>query len=356
MANDRESGAAGASPPDWDALARHLAGEDDAADRARIERELAADPARSALIDALDAALRAPDTNMLTPSEVDAALDAVLARRDQGDGTLVVPLHPRAARWRRGGLRAAAAILVVVGATITWRALSRAGSASGNGGRQFATGVGMVDSLVLPDSSLVILGPASTLTVPADYGASSRELRLRGQALFDVRHDPSRQFIVRTGAAELRDVGTRFAVQSHSPEELRVAVLEGAVAIRATRAARSVTDTLRASDRGVMLADGVLRVERQTATGVEEDVAWMGRRLSLRDAPVSRVGAELARWYGLELRVTDSTLRSRRLTATLEHAPRAELARVLAAALGGTARLAGDTLWILPVTVTPAHR
>jgi transmembrane sensor len=343
-------------------MARYLAGEGDAADRARIERELAADPARAALIDALDAALRVPDTSALTPSEVDAALNAVLARRDQGGGgsPRVLPLHPRAAPWRRGGLRAAAAILLVVGATLTWRALSRSGTESGNGDRQFATGVGMVDSLMLPDSSLVILGPASTLTVPARYGASDRELTLRGQALFDVRHDPSRQFIVRTAAAELRDVGTRFAVQSHSPEELRVAVLAGAVGVRPTRAAggggRAVTDTLRANDRGVLLADGVLRVERQTASGVEEDVAWTGRQVSLRDAPVSRVAAELARWYGLELRVTDATLRSRRLTATLDQVPRAELARVLAAALGGTARLAGDTLWILPVSVSPAHR
>jgi transmembrane sensor len=345
-------------------LARYLAGEGDAADRARIERELAADPARAALIDALDAALRVPDTSALTPSEVDAALNAVLARRDRGGSrdqgrggsATVVPLHPRVAPWRRGGLRAAAAILLVVGATLTWRALSRTGTESGNGDRQFATGVGVVDSLTLPDSSLVILGPASTLTVPAKYGAASRELSLRGQALFGVRHDPSRQFIVRTAAAELRDVGTRFAVQSHSPDELRVAVLEGAVGVRPTRMAGSPTDTLRANDRGVLLADGVLRVERQTASGVKEDVAWTGRQLSLRDAPISQVAAELARWYGLELRVTDSTLRSRRLTATLEHAPREELARVLAAALGGTARLAGDTLWILPVSVSPAHR
>jgi transmembrane sensor len=104
----------------------------------------------------------------------------------------------------------------------------------------------------------------------------------------------------------------------------------------------------------VILADGVLRVERQTAA--EEDVAWIGRQIILRDAPVTQVAAELVRWYGLELRVTDPTLRTRRLTATFEHAPREEIARVLAAALGGTSRLAGDTLWILPARLSPAHR
>jgi transmembrane sensor len=354
MADDRDSGAAGTPAPDWEALARYLAGEGDAAERARVAHALAEDPARSALLDALDEALRAPVPAALTPTEVDAALAVVLARRDET--AKVLPFRPRARRWPMAGMRAAAAILIVAGAALTWRVMSRSAPERGDAGRQFATGVGVVDSLVLPDSSVVILGPASTVTLSAGYGATSRTLSLRGQALFDVRHDAARPFVVRTESAELRDVGTRFAVESQGAEELRVAVLDGAVAVRPAQSARARADTLRARDRGVLLPGGVFRVERQAVTGVGEDVAWMGRRLSLRDAPVSQVGTELARWYGLSLRVTDSTLRTRRLTATFEQAPREEIARVLAAALGGTSRLVGDTLWILPVSGLPAHR
>ena len=253
-------------------------------------------------------------------------------------------------------MRAAAAILVVAGAALTWRAMARSTPGGGDTGPQFATGVGVVDSLMLPDRSVVILGPASTVRLSPSYGTTSRELTLHGQALFDVRHDASRPFVVRTASAELRDVGTRFAVESQGAEELRVAVLDGAVAVRPAQPGRTLADTLRARDRGVLLPGGVFRVERQAVTGVGEDVAWMGRQLSLRDASVAQVASELARWYGLSLRVTDSTLRTRRLTATFEQAPRDEIGRVLAAALGGTSRLVGDTLWILPVSGSPAHR
>jgi transmembrane sensor len=350
MADDRDSGASGRPAPDWDAVARYLAGEGDAAERARMARALSDDPARSALVRALDDTLRAPTPAALTAAEVDAALGAVLARRDQGAS--VLPMRPRARRWPVAGMRAAAVILAV-GAALTWRALSR--PADGDGVR-YATGVGVVESLRLPDSSVAILGPATTLTLARGYGRTSREVTLHGQALFDVRHDASRPFVVRTAAAELRDVGTRFAVESQGAEQLRVAVLDGAVAVRPAHRAGTLADTLRARDRGVLLAGGVFQVERQAATGVGEDVAWMGRRLSLRDVPVPLVAAELARWYGLSLRVTDSTMRTRRLTATFERAPRDEIARVLAAALGGTSRLVGDTLWILPVSGSPAHR
>src|SRR5712664_750135 len=194
MADDRESGAAGTPSPDWDALARYLAGEGDAVERARVEQKIAADPARASLLAALDDALRAATPAAVTPAEVDAALQAVLARRAQGDegSAKVVPLFARRSRWPSIGARAAAAIIVVVGAVLTWRAASHQTNGHGNrsalaAGHRFTSGVGVVDSLVLSDSTLVILGPASTLAVAAGYGASSRELRLRGQALFDVR-------------------------------------------------------------------------------------------------------------------------------------------------------------------------
>ena len=48
MADDRDSDTAPMSSPDWEALARYLAGEGDAAERARMARVLAGDSARSA--------------------------------------------------------------------------------------------------------------------------------------------------------------------------------------------------------------------------------------------------------------------------------------------------------------------
>src|SRR4051812_30753980 len=97
MADDRDSGAAPTPTPDWEALARYLVGESDAAERARMARMLADDPARAALVSALDDALTVPIPATLTPTDVEAALTVVLAHRDQ-DAT-VLPLRPRARRW-----------------------------------------------------------------------------------------------------------------------------------------------------------------------------------------------------------------------------------------------------------------
>ena len=343
--------------PDWEALARYLAGESDPAERSRVERALEADPARAALARALGEVVRAPEPTSLSDVEVEAALRSVMTRRRNDPPVVLIDRHAR--RRRTAALRAAAAVLLVSGAALVWRftpagsrnqqpRVAGAGVATGRVG----TGVGIVDSILLADGSRAVLGPRSTLVIPADYGASTRTLELRGEGYFDVRHDSSRPFVVRTAAGELVDVGTQFAVESADASELRVVVLDGVVAVRPLAARRA--DTLRARDRGVLSAGGVLLVERQAAG--PEDAAWMGGRLLLRDAPLSRVGAELARWYGLELRVMDSTLRNRRLTATFERATREDVAHVLGATLGGTARLSGDTLWIEPKPSVPARR
>src|SRR4030081_1358063 len=111
MADDRDSGTAPMSSPDWEALARYLAGEGDAAERARMARVLAGDSARSALVNALDDALRAPVPAAVSPPEVEGPWPVVLTRG--GAGATFLPLRPRASPWPAAGLRAAAAILVV---------------------------------------------------------------------------------------------------------------------------------------------------------------------------------------------------------------------------------------------------
>jgi transmembrane sensor len=212
--------------------------------------------------------------------------------------------------------------------------------------RTFASAVGAVDSLRLPDGTRVVLGPGSTLELAAGYGASSRAVSLRGQALFEVVHDAAHPFVVTAGSAELRDVGTVFTVESDQEDgEVRVAVTEGAVAIRrADRAAPA--DTLEAGDRAIASAAGMVSVVRGGASA--DDLAWLEKRLVLRDAPLAEVTGDLRRWYGLELRIGDSALATRHLTATFDQDTRADVGRLLAAALGASVTQTGDTIWLRP--------
>jgi transmembrane sensor len=201
-----------------------------------------------------------------------------------------------------------------------------------------------VDTVKLADGSTVILGPSSRVALADAYGARTRELTLDGQAFFDVVHDDGRPFIVRTASATLRDVGTSFSVRTDSARGTRVAVTSGAVDLVSSQAAVGSPTVLHAGDRAEVTGDR-MQVERGVVTG--DELSWTHGVLVFHDAPLTTVASELRRWYGLELVVNDSTIASRRLTATFDRASGDDVGRVLAAVLGGSVRRSGDTLRIM---------
>lgn len=343
---------------DWDALARYVAGEGTADERAAIRRTLEANPERAALLGALDEALRAAEPVAPTSTEVEAALTAVLARRDDGRRIAdtrrspVVSLGSYRSRWLDARLRAAAAVLVVAGAGLIWRATTgrEASSPSNDTPLHFATAVGKLDSLDLPDGTRVLLGPGSELTLAQGFGGSQRELTLHGEARFDVVHDTMRPFVVHTAAASFRDVGTVFAVHSDAADGARIVVSSGVVAVQTQTGAAPML--LNAGDRATVAPVGTVRVERAAAT--HDDLAWTGGKLVFRDASVNQVTADLRRWYGVELLV-DSSLAAKTVTASFDRESITDVGRMIAAVLGGGLREEGVTLRIVAPPPTPSR-
>lgn len=344
----------------WEELGRFLAGESPPDEAQRIRAQLAEHPERASLVRALDAALPRPSEPPLSPREVDAALGAVMARRDlpveqdraAAPSVARLPSRPSVglrqtrSRWRREGLRAAAAVVLVAAAGFVWRAARSSDRAAPAGQsslerRIYRTAAGQLDTVRLADGSTVVMGPGSRVGIGDAFGARSREVELAGQAYFDVVHDDARPFVVRTASAMLRDVGTTFSVHADSVGGTRVAVSSGAIDVVATRAATSEPIVLHAGDLAVVTDAGV-RVERGVVT--DSEPAWTRGILEFRDAPLATVASELRRWYGVELVVTDPTIASRRLTATFDRAAAGDVGRVLAAVLGGSVTRTGDTL------------
>jgi transmembrane sensor len=339
--------------PNWDLLARYLAGESDLGERVRVERDLAEHPETAALVSMLGHTWRAPNAE-LAPAQVEAALAAVVARRS----TAVTPLRAHRSALRIP-VRAAAALLVVAGGVLVWklampdRPPRTAQAPSRTLPRTFTSAVGALDSLKLPDGSGVVLGPASSIVLASSYGTSARALSLHGQAMFDVKHDEAHPFVVTAGDAELRDVGTVFMVESgRRGLETHIVVTDGAVAVRGPDHT-APADTLKAGDRATVSAAGVVSVERGVAS--DDDRAWLDGRLVFRDASLAQVSEDLRRWFGLELRVTDPQFAMHHLTATFDHDARADVGQIVAAALGARVDQSGDTIWIRP-TVGSARR
>jgi transmembrane sensor len=322
---------------DWIILGRHVAGEASAAEREQVRAWAGQDPSLRAMLEMLDRA-GPPESGV----DVEAALRTVKGRFGE-PGVIGLPARPRPMPWAR----LAAALVLLVGAALTWRLLRSPGAASTT--LAYATGVGQTDSIRLADGTTAVLGPGSRLEVPAGYGAPDRTVALQGQALFDVPHDPAHRFVVQAGSAEIVDLGTRFTVEA-GPEEVRVMVETGAVRLQ---------DTVRQAGGLVLKAGEVGTLGARQATPVpgqrsESDLAWLEGQLVLDNAPLSRVRDDLRRWFGLELVIADSSLARRHVSARFKRESRDQVLEVLRLALGASIERKGDTAFVRPAP-PPRH-
>jgi transmembrane sensor len=340
---------ADAAEPHWEAVARHVAGESDAAESAAVGAWLASHPEDARLVAIVKSRTSVVEARAeRVPADMEGALARVRGRiaADEAAPTLQVvrggagpiavrPRQRRAALW----MAAVAAGLAAVAVLGTLRNTDSAtGSEAGASSTTYRTARGARDSLRLPDGTTVVLAPGSGLQLLPGYGTAARAVRLTGAAYFVVNRDDARPFTVHTAAAVVRDLGTAFTVRTWGDSGVAVQVTEGLVAVESPGDATAVE--LRAGDRAV-LQGGTVRVTRGVVT--TEDIAWTRGVLTYRDAPLVDVAHEVGQWYGLTVQLSPA-LAARTLTATLPGDAAAQAIRVIALALGASVEQRGDTV------------
>ena len=341
--------------PDWEAVARHLAGEDSPESVARVT-ELTSDSSVGDMLAALDSATSRLSERASDGIDVEAALTQVKTRIRATDARplqLEPSIRTRKStapvpRWRVPFPAIAAAGLIAV-ALGTWFAVGRKTEpviAAIESPRMVATGVGARDSMTLSDGTKIVLGPLSSVKVASDYGAASRHVEIRGDAYFEVVHDGSRPFTVHIDNATIQDIGTKFAIHSDGVGGIGVSVTEGSVSLAPVQLATPPV-ILKAGDQGTMDKAGRVAARRGAAT--EDDMAWRNGRLVFRETPLSEVVSSMRRWYGIELQLMDPSLASRHLTATFSGEPADRVLEVLRLALGADIERHGDTVFVRSV-------
>ena len=194
--------------------------------------------------------------------------------------------EPRAGR--RPGWSIKPALRAMLG--LTGAAILLGGGYLATAPRGYTTEVGEQRTLQLSDGSTLMLDTASKVTVA--ISGKRRELRLvRGQAMFDVAHDPARPFVVVAGDTSITALGTRFDVRREQ-DGARVTLLRGAVEVRA--AAKSGERTWRLSPgQGLstqQLTPKVASIDTEAAT------SWTRRQLIFRGVPLGEAVAEVNRY------------------------------------------------------------
>jgi transmembrane sensor len=174
-----------------------------------------------------------------------------------------------------------------------------------------ATGIGEHQTVSLSDGSTVDLNTNTILRVSID--SDERQVDLdRGEALFNVVHDPMRPFSVRAGRGRVEAVGTKFSVMDRSDGEMITMVTEGNVRVYAPSDAsqwvgpqQSATTT----ERGI-------EVEKMKPGESQRRMAWTRGELQFSGETLDEAVTQFNRYNEKQLQIVDPAIRNRPIGGT----------------------------------------
>lgn len=237
-------------------------------------------------------------------SAVWASLDAAKTYADPlpggAAGNTAPAKNSRVWRWK---IAAAAVMVLVVGGLAYWNRPEPAPVVTA-----YETPVGAQRTVALADGTTVLLNTASRIEVA--YSHRERDVRLvRGEAYFDVTHDAKRPFVVLSGARQVRDIGTAFAVRL-AGRVLEVTVAKGVVELAVTPAAEASAQRLAVLNAGQSAAfDRKLAYVKHLSSGeLNRQLSWREGVLVYAGEPLAEVVSDISRYTKIQISLADPAI------------------------------------------------
>ncbi|MEN0055650.1 MAG: FecR domain-containing protein [Mucilaginibacter sp.] len=148
--------------------------------------------------------------------------------------------------------------------------------------------------LVMADGTKVWLNSNSSITFPTSFFGDIRQVKITGEAYFEVAHNSSKPFRVNAGNQIVEDIGTAFNINSYEDEGvIRTTLIEGSAKVSVDGESRILTPGRRTivNQNSISLQSG----------DSEAETAWMTGKFVFHDEDIHRVMRQLARWYNIEV-------------------------------------------------------
>nr|MBD3621834.1 DUF4974 domain-containing protein [Sunxiuqinia sp.] len=185
--------------------------------------------------------------------------------------------------------------------------------------------IGARTQFQLPDGSTGWLNSGSTIQYPINF--TNRQVKVTGEAFFDVAKKNGKRFIVQTPALDITVLGTKFNVSAYSDDGFTEVVLEeGSVKLDGKNS--TFSESLSPDQRFVF--DAEQKTGRIVPVNAGLHSAWKEGKLVFRDEPLSAVLKDMERWYNVKFVMDDKELKNHIYQATFQNETLEEVLELLA--------------------------
>lgn len=177
-----------------------------------------------------------------------------------------------------------------------------------------SSGIQSIQTISLPDGTMVQMGPGSKLTYPELFTGRTRDVSLSGQAFFDIVKNPDKPFIVHTNTVDILALGTAFEVFNYEQEShFETTLLTGKVKI--TYPSLSDKGTVYLEPDQKMVLDKETNEVKVETVDADKYLSWRNKGLlSFENEKLSMIIPRLEKWFGCNIRYSEATAKSLRFT------------------------------------------
>ncbi|WP_090393496.1 FecR family protein [Niabella drilacis] len=323
----------------WNLMARAVYGEASASERQALQEYLAKSPDLQQQYELLYQLLKRTESS--SPALQDDYTEQVQLLLTKTES----PILPQAVKKVRRRLFYYGAAAAAVFAVAYWgftQLYAPAGRLPLEGIYRLALDApkGARKQLLLPDGSKVWLNGGSRLFYVTDFKGRSREVKLEGEAFFDVAHATAeggglRPFIVHAGNIDIKVLGTAFNVKAYANDPATTAVLyRGLISVTKHDGEKNFQPVLLYPNQKLVIpnilvaassAVGGLReaikieaIDSTKAIAARVETAWMYNRLEFRGDDFVTLAHKMETWYNINIHFTDERVKELSFNGSFE--------------------------------------
>ena len=148
--------------------------------------------------------------------------------------------------------------------------------------------------LTLADGSQVWLNAESSITFPTSFTGNQREVKISGEAYFEVAHNANMPFQVSVNGMDVKVLGTHFNVNAYEDDgDIKTTLLEGSVEVSKGRKSVIIKPGEQAH------VAGNIQVEKNV--NLENVMAWKNRYFLLSGTSLQSLMRQISRWYDVDV-------------------------------------------------------
>ncbi len=162
--------------------------------------------------------------------------------------------------------------------------------------------------VVLNDGTQIWLNASSSLSFPANFSGYKRNVRLEGEAFFEVARDENKPFIVEVDGMNVEVLGTSFNIMAYGDEQQTATTLvEGSVAIKTL----SDDIVIAPGQQAVYSVNGGISVKD---VDTEIYASWRDKVFVFDNEPLESIFRKLGRWYTIDVDYIDPSIKELHFT------------------------------------------